>query len=182
MLMRCALTRLNSGKQLALFIMSLYLKGSLIRTLLDPNASQSNKQVALKFIVHIIGDLHQPMHAGNGTDRGGGKHELIFFSQETNLHRVWDNGLIAKRGLSFTEWSNWLDKDISLQNIKSWQTNDPLVWIAEDVKIRDTIYPKQKEIGYNYLYYNLPIIKTRLKQAGIRLAYYLDQLFKGYQP
>ncbi len=151
-------------------------------TLQNQNATRSDKQLALKFIIHIIGDLHQPLHAGNGKDRGGNDLKLRFFGKETNLHRVWDTDLIARRNLSFTEWSNWLDKDISSDDIKTWQSNDPLVWIKESIEIRDTIYPTKNSIGYDYLYYNLPIIKTRVKQAGIRIAYYLDELFKDYSP
>jgi len=148
------------------------------KTLRDPNASKADKSLALKFSIHIIGDLHQPLHAGNGTDRGGNNIELKFFGKDTNLHRLWDKGLTSQRQLSYTEWSNWLDKEITSEDIKAWQTSNPLVWINESVKIRDTIYPKKDSLGYDYLYNNLPIIKRRLKQAGIRIAFYLDELFK----
>ena len=148
------------------------------KTLRDPNSSRADKALALKFAIHIIGDLHQPLHAGNGTDRGGNDIKLKFFGKDTNLHRLWDKGLTSQRQLSYTEWSNWLDKEITSEDIKSWQTSDPLVWIEESVKIRDTIYPKKDSLSYDYLYHNLPIIKRRLKQAGIRMAFYLDELFK----
>lgn len=148
------------------------------KTLTDPNSSPADKSLALKFTIHIIGDLHQPLHAGNGQDRGGNDIKLKFFGKDTNLHRLWDKGLTSKRQLSYTEWSNWLDREITSDDIKTWQTSDPLVWIEESTKIRDTIYPKKDSLSYDYLYNNLPIIKQRLKQAGIRIAFYLDELFK----
>ena len=57
-------------------------------TLRDPKASQDDKRLALRFIVHIIGDLHQPLHAGNGTDRGGNDFKVTWFGKSTNLHSV----------------------------------------------------------------------------------------------
>ena len=148
------------------------------KILRDPNADKADKALALKFTIHIIGDLHQPLHVGNGTDRGGNDVKLKFFGKDSNLHRVWDKGLTGQRDLSYTEWSNWLDQTITSKDIQAWQTNDPLIWIAESAKIRDSIYPKKDSVGYDYLYNNLPIIKRRLKQAGIRMAFYLDQIFK----
>jgi hypothetical protein len=142
-------------------------------------SSQKEKALAVKFIVHIIGDLHQPLHAGNGLDHGGNKIKLKFYRKDTNLHRIWDTDLIERRHLSFTEWSNWLDKEISAKNIKQWSTNNPMVWIEESIKIRDKVYPTDDSIGYEYLYENMPVIKLRLKQASIRIAYYLDELFKA---
>lgn len=59
-------------------------------TLRDPNASKADKAVALRFVVHIVGDLHQPLHVGDGTDRGGNDLKVKFFGKSTNLHSVWD--------------------------------------------------------------------------------------------
>ncbi len=158
---------------------SVYALNKFSKVIKNKNSSIEEKALAVKFIVHIIGDLHQPLHAGNGLDRGGNQVKLKFYNKETNLHRLWDTDLIERRRLSFTEWSNWLDKEISPSDITSWKTNDPMVWIEESIKIRDEIYPKEDSIGYDYLYKNMPVIKTRLKQAGIRIAYYLDELFKN---
>ena len=157
---------------------AVYALNKFANILKDPRADKTDKALALKFTIHIIGDLHQPFHAGNGTDRGGNDIKLKFFGKDSNLHRVWDKGLTGQRQLSYTEWANWLDKEISSEDIEEWQTSDPLIWIAESIKIRDKVYPKSDSVGYNYLYDNLPIIKRRIKQAGIRMAFYLDELFK----
>ena len=140
--------------------------------------SKEEKQLALRFIVHIIGDLHQPLHAGNGTDRGGNDFKVNFFWQDSNLHRVWDSELLEQRKLSYTEWTAKLNRKINAQNINDWSTTDPQVWIAESIKIRDEIYPKEEEISWDYLYNHLPQANQRLKMAGIRIAAYLNEIYK----
>ena len=87
------------------------------KTLKDPKAKLEDKQLALHFSVHIIGDLHQPLHAGNGTDKGGNDEKVEFFWEESNLHRVWDSGMIDRQQLSYTEWSDWLGRKISNQQV-----------------------------------------------------------------
>jgi len=144
----------------------------------DANASLTDKQVALRFIVHIIGDLHQPLHAGNGTDKGGNDVKLEFFWENSNLHRVWDSGLIDRKQLSYSEWANWLSRKISTEQAQQWMTSDPMVYISESTKIRDQIYPDSDRLSWDYLYDNHPIVKIRLQQGGVRIAAYLNELFK----
>ena len=147
-------------------------------TLEDSKASKADKQLALRFIVHIIGDLHQPLHAGNGTDRGGNDVKVRFFWQDSNLHRVWDSQMIGQKELSYTEWTDWLDKKITAQDVEAWHSTDPEVWITESTKIRDTIYPEDaNRMAYDYLYDHIPTAKRRLQQAGIRIAHYLNEVF-----
>ena len=117
----------------------------------NPNTSLEHKQRALRFIVHIIGDLHQPLHAGNGTDKGGNDFKLNFFWEDSNLHRVWDSGLIERSQLSYTEWTARLSIKISPKQAKHWLVTEPLIWIAESTKIRDEIYPKEEKISWDYL-------------------------------
>lgn len=148
------------------------------KTLKDPQASRADKQLALKMIVHIIGDLHQPLHAGNGTDRGGNDVKVNFFWEESNLHRVWDSGLIDRKQLSYTEWYEFLAPKISAELATQWYTLDPLVYIAESTKIRDTIYPDSDKLSWQYLYDHTPVMKLRLQQAGVRIAAHLNDALK----
>lgn len=147
------------------------------QTLQKDEASLAEKQLALRFIIHIIGDLHQPLHAGNGTDRGGNDVAVTFFWQDSNLHRVWDSGLIDRQRLSFTEWSRWLNAKITKDQKQRWANTDPVIWIAESTEIRDRIYPESPDINWDYQFEMLPIIKQRLSMAGIRIAAYLNDLF-----
>jgi hypothetical protein len=144
----------------------------------DGTAPLKERQRALRFIVHIIGDLHQPLHAGNGTDKGGNDVDLEFFWEKSNLHRVWDSGLIDRRKLSYTEWTNWLSEKITPEQVASWTTIDPLVYIAESAVIRDTIYPETERLGWDYLYQHLPTATERLQEGGVRTAAHLNNLFK----
>ena len=144
----------------------------------DPQAHTEDKQLALHFIVHIIGDLHQPLHAGNGTDRGGNDEKVEFFWENSNLHTVWDSGMIDRQQLSYTEWTDWLSKKISPAQAAQWQQTDPLVWITESIQIRDRIYPEQNKLSWQYQYEHLPTVKLRLQQAGVRIAAFLNEVYK----
>lgn len=147
-------------------------------TLKDDSASQKDKQLALRFIIHIIGDLHQPLHAGNGTDRGGNDEKVKFFWQDKNLHTVWDTSMIQGENLSFSEWSTWLSNKTTAAEVKQWSVVDPKVWIAESIELRDALYPKDPNINYDYKFKHLPTIKQRLRMASVRIAAYLNATFK----
>ena len=145
----------------------------------DPNASLADRQRALRFAIHIIGDLHQPLHVGNGRDRGGNDIKVHFFGRPTNLHRVWDSGIIDREQLSFSEWASWLGARITPQQAVRWAVSDPLVWIAESARIRSSLYPEQTDIGWRYVLRHKPVICERLAQAGVRIAAWLNAVFAG---
>ncbi|CAM3746914.1 S1/P1 nuclease [Litorimonas haliclonae] len=141
-------------------------------------ASQEEKQLALRFTVHIIGDLHQPLHAGNGTDKGGNDFKMTFFWEQTNLHRVWDSQLIEQEELSYTEMSRWLSRKITQEDVRAWTVTDPIVWAEESASIRDEIYPEgDREEAWGYVYENRDIVRRRLSQGGVRIAAYLNEVF-----
>ena len=140
--------------------------------------SHETKQLALKFIIHIIGDLHQPFHTGTDLDQGGGTIKLTYFGKATNLHLVWDEHLIDNQELSYTEWSHQLNQKISKQQIKTWRVTDPKIWIAESNQLRLGLYPESDQLFYDYQYQSIPIIRQQLQKGGIRLAAYLNDLFK----
>jgi hypothetical protein len=152
-------------------------------TVRDRNAPLADRQLALRFIIHIVGDLHQPLHVGNGTDKGGNDVKVIFQREPTNLHAVWDSGLIDQEQLSYTEMANWLRARITRADRRDWRTADPLVWIGESAAIRDRIYPPPApagepiKLGFDYIYAWTPTRDLRLEQGGVRLAAYLDWVF-----
>ena len=146
------------------------------QTLRNPAASIEEKQLALRFTVHLIGDLHQPLHAGRGDDRGGNEVRVTFFGNETNLHSVWDSGLVERQQLSFSEYAAWLDRRITPENVIAWSDPKPPVWIAESTAIRDQIYPASPQLSYQYMFEHKPKVDQRLQQAGVRIAAYLNDL------
>ncbi|VXC97911.1 S1/P1 nuclease [Oceanicaulis sp. 350] len=147
-------------------------------TLRDPNATLEEKQLALRFTVHIIGDLHQPLHAGNGTDRGGNDVRVTWFGDSTNLHSVWDTRMVDHEQLSYSEMTEWLSAQITPELASDWMTADPDVWVAESTAIRDTIYPDSDRLSWNYAFEHRDTMRTRLSQGGLRIAAYLNALFE----
>lgn len=154
--------------------------------LLDRDASMAERQLALKFALHIIADLHQPLRVRNGKDRGGTQIKLLFMGRSTNLQALWDSGLIRQQELSYTEWADWLQRALTEEELESWMNPYPQVWIAESAKLRRRVYPGSKELGYDYSYEHLPALKQRLQQAGVRTAAWFNALFlecsQGPQP
>jgi S1/P1 Nuclease len=147
------------------------------KTLQDPSASRADKQLALRFVVHLVGDLHQPLHAGSGTDKGGNDVKVTFDGRPTNLHSVWDSGLVDEEQLSFSEYAARLERRTTPAQMVSWWDADPMDWVRESAAIRDTIYPADPKLGWSYSYQMQPIVRRRLSQGGVRLAAYLDWVF-----
>lgn len=143
----------------------------------EPATETDDKALALRFIVHIIADLHQPLHVGNGTDRGGNDFAVSFFGQHTNLHRVWDSQMIDHWQLSYTELANWLLDDITPADYRAWSDPDPKVWIAESAALRARIYPEERDLFSSYGFEWKTTIEKRVAQAGVRIAVYLNHLF-----
>lgn len=169
------------------------------KTLKDPGASREDKQLALRFVVHLVGDLHQPLHVGKCCDRGGNEVKVTFFGKPTSLHSVWDSQMVDDEQLSFSELAAKLERHISPEDVVSWWDADPRDWIKESAQIRDTIYPagdvsnspssrKTDEgqpvaaLSYDYIFKFQPVMERRLSQGGVRLAAYLNAIFAEPHP
>ncbi|MFK3888481.1 S1/P1 nuclease [Sphingomonas sp. NPDC079357] len=148
-------------------------------TLRDRKATAEDRRMALRFIIHIAGDLAQPLHNGNGTDRGGNDMKVTWFGKPTNLHSVWDSLLIDDEQLSFTELATWLNARITPAEVKAWSSPDPAVWMADSVTVRDQLYPPAADaaLSYRYVYDNTPRLERQLEKGGLRLAAYLNRQF-----
>ena len=155
----------------------------------DPAASLADKQLALRFIVHLVGDLHQPLHAGKCCDKGGNDVKVTWFGKPTNLHAVWDSALVDEEQLSFTELAAKLQRHTSEEDVIRWWDVNPRDWVEESAQYRDTLYPppatgkdQAPALSYDYVYRFTPLMEQRLKQAGIRLAAYLNAIYDEPQP
>jgi hypothetical protein len=149
-------------------------------TLRDRKASPDDKRMALRFIIHIVGDLAQPLHNGNGTDRGGNDLKVTWFGKPTSLHSVWDSLLVDDEQLSFSEMAAWLNARITPADVKGWSSADPKVWMADSVIVRDQVYPPSSDtfLSYRYVYENTPRMERQLEKGGVRLAAYLNNVFR----
>jgi hypothetical protein len=150
-------------------------------TLRNPDAPIDDKRLALRFIVHIIGDLHQPLHAGRPGDRGGNDIAVTWFGKPTNLHAVWDSAMIDDRQLSYSELASWLERGVTPDQIIAWSDVRPETWIAESVRLRETIYPADLKLSWTYAYENRQTVDNRLAMAGVRIAAYLNWVFAADQ-
>lgn len=148
----------------------------------DPDATREERALALRFAVHLIGDLHQPLHVGNGRDRGGNDVRVTWFGEPTNLHRVWDSHLIDHQQLAFTEWVRWLGARIDARALHDWSERDPLAWIAESAAMRPNLYPDDDALAWSYGHRHLPLLRERLSQAGVRIAVWLNDVLGRGQP
>lgn len=150
----------------------------LTKILKDKNRSEKEKQESLKYLVHLVGDLHQPLHVGRGDDTGGNAIKVDWFGKPSNLHRVWDSDMIEFQDLSFTELACFLGKPEKKQ-IREWQSTSFRDWAYESMTYRNQVYnlPADKKLSYKYSYQNFGTVEHRLLQAGIRLAGILNQIY-----
>jgi hypothetical protein len=143
----------------------------------DPRATRPAKQEALRFVVHFVGDVHQPLHVGRRADRGGNDVKVTLFGEPTNLHSVWDTGLVESERLSFTELAAFIDRP-TLEEVRTWQSSTPTAWVRESKAERERIYKiGDGKLGFQYAFDHMPLIKRRLLQAGVRLAGLLNAIF-----
>lgn len=135
---------------------------------------------ALRALAHLIGDIHQPLHCGNGLDMGGNQIKVNFFWEPSNLHRVWDSGLIDYWKMSYTEYSDWVMASVDQATVTDWKTNSVKEWVRESVVARDQCYTTigdPEKLGYRYVYDNTALLNKRLAQAGVRLATALNEAY-----
>ncbi len=141
---------------------------------LDKNAERE----LVKILVHLMGDIHQPFHVGRKEDRGGNDVKVKWFWSSSNLHRVWDSGMIDSKNYSYTELANALYVP-NEEEIEKWQHDSMNKWIRECMQLRPAIYdlPADNEINYAYRYAHWDTVKMQLLKGGIRLAGVLNQIY-----
>lgn len=147
------------------------------RDLASASTSAERRRLALRFSIHILQDLHQPLHAGGRDDRGGNDFKVNFAGRPGNLHRVWDSGLLASENRSDREWIRHLDQAFPEATRDGWRQADPLVWIRESAALSRSIYPGTADLGRHYINRHRETVERRLAQAGVRTAAYLNRLF-----
>ena len=142
--------------------------------------ADTNDWQALLFLAHFIGDLHQPLHISYADDLGGNRTAVYYFGMPANLHSVWDFALIKQAGYEHTA-AHWqpLFATLTPAQLADWRKGDALSWAKESAQLTQNIYKQYKpgmllsEAEYAR---DLPVLEQRLLQAGVRLAWLLDQL------
>jgi len=145
----------------------------------NPDASKEEKIFYVKLLVHLLGDLHQPLHIGRSEDRGGNNIKVQWFRGNTNLHSVWDTKMIESYNMTYTELSSNLNK-FSKNQRKAIQEGTVLDWVNETRFLTMKVYESAKvdeNLSYRYMYENFATVKTQLQKGGLRLAKVLNELF-----
>ena len=128
---------------------------------------------------HYIGDIHQPLHVGNGIDRGGNDVNVKWFGKSTNLHAVWDTDLIDHQKFSYTEYGDYLLLKLSEQDKTQWMNANIYDVISESKIYRDQTYEFENiDLKWDYFYQKKDLLEIRLLQGGIRLAGMLNEIFR----
>jgi S1/P1 Nuclease len=151
-----------------------------VQVLKSPDAPRNEKRVALRFVAHLVGDIHQPLHAGFAEDRGGNSVDVRFNGRKENLHSLWDTAMVELEQGSPPEIAARIQAMVSSDELQQWQQGTTADWALESLAIlRAQVYrlPASGEIGATYTEAARPLIRTRLAQAGARLAALLNETF-----
>jgi hypothetical protein len=135
------------------------------------------KQFNLKVLVHLIGDLHQPLHVGYGSDRGGNDTKVNFLGKETNLHKLWDEDMIHSQRIDF---QMCMKHNAELPDFKNESYNDKQIvnWAMESRSLLGSVYTTGNGLlSSDYLKNNLPLLELQLLKAGRRLAVLLNDIY-----
>ncbi len=149
-----------------------------VGVLSDRSQPDNVRREALKFVVHFVGDVHQPLHAGYRDDKGGNTYQVQFDGQGSNLHKVWDSGMLNSRGLDWQEYAQQLDSGVpvKLPAPIAPLDNPYAQWAEESCRItaEPGFYPSGHVITPAYVKAELPVADRRLREAGRRLAEVLN--------
>jgi hypothetical protein len=174
-----------------------------IRVLADKSHADKERLEALKWIVHLVGDIHQPLHAEDNHDKGGNGLVLTYNGVDTNLHAVWDLGIIEEHYAWQLGWhysfdhdavrarAAELDSQIQPSQRKAWAPANPdadfanavIGWANDSHALAQVVYaklPAPMAPGWDRAYqdYAWPVVQTQLDKAGVRLAAVLNQALK----
>jgi hypothetical protein len=152
----------------------------------SPDSSRADKQQALRFLVHFVEDLHQPLHVGDRNDRGGNDLQLQFFGKGTNLHRLWDEAIIEHYSTSEVKWIGEIEGFGTTEQLKQWVVGGVEAWANESLNLARQAYcvpgthsmlKPGTVLGQEYFDFALPMVKRRLAQSAIRLTAMLNDIF-----
>jgi hypothetical protein len=158
-----------------------YTKINFLTTQLKSKILDHDKQVLyLRLLIHLVGDVHQPLHVGHSDDQGGNKVKVLWFKDPSNLHTVWDSQLINFQQLSYTEYATAINHSTKTSRL-ALQQQPVSAWVVESYQLAEKIYGDIKEVdqkldyAYNFKY--VDILNNQLLKGGVRLAGLLNEIF-----
>lgn len=153
---------------------------AIVSELKGGDLTAEDEAVALKLLIHLVGDMHQPMHLGRYDDGGGSDIPVVYFVESTSLHAAWDYHIVMGcREWSYTEWQQQIDRVSEVEEavIVGGSYAD---WIdaTHDITVqlyRDT--PPETRIHYKYVAKYTPVVEQQLLYAALRLAHILNDIY-----
>lgn len=151
----------------------------LIDELKSKTLTLEEKQQKLYFLIHIIGDAHQPLHIGRSEDLGGNRVKVEWFRKPTNLHSLWDSALVDFDKYSYTEYATVLDIHDKAynQNLTKGSLED---WIFDSYTKANILYKSVEEnenLSYRYHFDFKDTVEEQLLKGGLRLAKLLNEIY-----
>lgn len=134
----------------------------------------------LRLLIHIVGDIHQPLHIGRVEDRGGNGIKVNWFRDPSNLHTVWDSKLIDFQQLSYSEYVNSINFTTKALR-KEWQAEPVSEWIWQSYRHAEKIYADIKpdaNLSYEYNFKFISVVNQQLLKGGVHLAGLLNEIFQ----
>jgi len=147
---------------------------------LDTRLPRQRRAEALKFIVHLMGDLHQPMHCADNNDRGGNTVTVKWFGAPSNLHRVWDSDIISESRLSEKDYVAQLDSWLDSQDQAALLRGSVIDWAMESHQLakQHAYVDVTSDLGPDYYDANESVMDEQLAKGGLRLAKFLNDMFR----
>jgi hypothetical protein len=158
--------------------------GNDLHILANRRLNDAMRAEALRFLIHFVADVHQPLHAEDNGDKGGNDVRVYLGRERATLHRVWDGDVVEASGRDPSRVADGIARAISPAERKSWESGTPAQWANEAHAIaRDEIYPplmnrRELRLPRDYGFREAPIARLQLAKAGIRLAWLLNNTLK----
>ncbi len=147
---------------------------------LKSDSPKEARAMALKFVGHFVGDIHQPLHVSYAEDRGGNRIRGLFFGEKMDMHGVWDAGLISRMHRPWQDIANVLESRIKPTDRRLWQRSVPLTWAEESLAVarapstRYVNHPQVFDLADDYAKSEIVVVNDRLSRAGVRLGALLN--------
>lgn len=160
------------------------------RLVADTRLPTPARTEALRFLIHFIGDLHQPLHCADHHDRGGNSVRVKLGDEETNLHSVWDTTIVSGLGNDPVAVAADLDSQITPREADAWSAGGPAEWANESFAIaKHDIYGPLRgahvdgesiQLPDDYVLRERPVVAEQLEKAGVRLAVVLNKALSAH--
>jgi hypothetical protein len=152
-----------------------------IRELKNKKSEAKDKQLYLRMLIHMVGDLHMPFHTGRAEDAGGNKIQVTWFNRPSNIHKVWDSDIIDFQQLSYTEYAESINFSTQAEREK-WTNGGLNLWLFDSYQMVEALYKENissgQKLGFEYNFKHIDQVNSQLLKGGIRLAYLINFIFE----